>query len=365
MNTLEADIIVAVHSQTRPISRAVGSVLDHTQANIRVTVVAHNIDPEIIRTNLGHLASDPRLRLLALTDGIPSPAGPLNYGLDEAEAPFVAIMGSDDAFEPGAIDSWLSVQRSTGASTVIARIFHTGRGNDSYPPVRRRRSRNLDGAKDRLAYRSAPLGLISREKFGHLRFTAGLPSGEDLAYTTYLWFHGEAIAFDRAGPAYVGFSDAVDRVTSEPRAVADDFRFLDEILPTDWFLALSKRQRRAICIKILRVHMFDSILSRTATMPWTDAERAALSAVIERITDAAPGVLSLLSMVDREVLDTVTQKPVTTELTIKLLERRWNYKTIPAMLPRNVFLALHRQGPFRTLFAGLLVMAPGPFIERS
>jgi hypothetical protein len=94
------DHIIAVHNNRRPIARAVGSVLKHTSAPIRVSVVCHNTEQGEIRLILGELADDPRLRLLQLDDGIPSPSGPFNAGMDAATAPFTSIMGSDDELEP-------------------------------------------------------------------------------------------------------------------------------------------------------------------------------------------------------------------------------------------------------------------------
>jgi hypothetical protein len=355
---IEVDLSIAVHSTTRPIARAVASILDNNKSAIRVTVIAHNIAPELIQANLGVWALDDRVRMLTLVDGIASAAGPLNLGLSESTAPFVAVMGSDDELETGAIDSWLALLRTSGSAAIIARIFHVGRGGDAYPPVRPGRSRKLDPVKDRLAYRSAPLGLISRETFGHLRFTEGLASGEDLAYVTRMWFSGELIAFDRTGPAYIGHHDAVDRVSHVPRTVEEDFRFLDEILPSSWFLSLPLSHRRAICVKLIRLQVFDAVLARTNAAEWQDEERRALAGVVRRVLNAAPRVENLLSRADRKTLAVVLAAvPNDTRIT-DLLRRRWDYRTFAAALPRNIFYALHRQGPFRTLFAGMLVSAP-------
>ncbi|WP_309616274.1 glycosyltransferase family A protein, partial [Salinibacterium sp.] len=259
----EVDVVVAVHTVTRPIARAVDSVLAGTTAATRVTVIAHNIDPDVIAANLGDLMADRRVRLLSLHDSVPSPAGPFNLGLDRATAPFVSVMGSDDTFDPGAVDSWLSLQRRHNAGMVLARIRHDGGGSDSYPPVRLGRTQRLDGVKDRLSYRSAPLGLISRQHFGDLRFSEGLPSGEDLAFVTRMWFSGVPLAFDSTGPAYVGHHDEGDRVTSAQRDVSVDFRFLDEIYPTTWFARFTNDQRTALAAKFLRMHVFDAILARS------------------------------------------------------------------------------------------------------
>lgn len=352
------EVTVAVHSATRPIARAVASIVDHTAAPVRVNVVAHNIDPEIIRANLGTYAQHPAVRLLALSDGIHSPAGPMNMGLAASTAPFVAVMGSDDEFAPGAIDSWLALQRATGATTVLARILIGGRGNDPYPPVRRgRRTRGLDARKDRLSYRSAPLGLIDRDTFGGLRFTEGLPSGEDLAYSATLWFTGRAIAYDLTGPAYVINEDADDRVTHAPRPVPEDFAFLDAIEATPWFADLGRRDRLALAVKVLRVHFFDAVLARTKVPEGIAAHRADLLGVLDRLEGTAPGVTALLARTDRSVIDELRTTTPDPAAILHLLDARWNYRTVGALLPRNPLRVLHAQAPFRTLFAGMRAMS--------
>lgn len=360
MSTPQIDVVIPVHSATRPVDRAVKSVLDGTTTAVRVSVVAHNIDPSVIEANLGSLLSDDRVRLLPFEDGIRSPAGPMNHGLDQATAPLVAVMGSDDELAPGAIDSWVRLQSETGASTVLARIRIVGRGSDPYPPVRNgRRQRSLDARKDRLAYRSAPLGVVDRERFAELRFTEGLPSGEDLAYTATLWFTGAHIAYDMGGPAYLVHDDADDRVTFSSRAVADDFAFLDAIEETPWYPTLGRADRQALAIKVLRVHVFDAVLARVNAPEGLEPHRRDLIAVVDRLERMAPGVLRLLARVDRQVLDELQHAAPDPARILHLLDARWNYRTVGALTPRNPFFALHRQAPFRTLFAGLRSMTAG------
>lgn len=349
------DVTIAVHSATRPIARAVSSIVDHTVAPVRVNVVAHNIDPEIIRTNLGDYAGHPNVRLLPFRDGIHSPAGPMNHGLDEATAPFVSVMGSDDELAPGALDSWLAMQRATGATTVLARIHIVGRGMDPYPPVRRgRRQRRLDAVKDRLSYRSAPLGLVDRTRFATLRFTEDLPSGEDLAYSSTLWFTGKNICYDLDGPPYLVNDDVVDRVTFAPRSVADDFAFLDAIEETPWFPELRPAARTALAVKIMRVHFFDAVLARVRTEEGITAHHEDLRRVIERLREWSPNAVTLLARVDRDLVDEVFSAAPGTERILRLVEDRWKYRSPRALLPRNLLLALHRQAPLRTLAAGVL-----------
>ncbi|MGV2983048.1 glycosyltransferase [Microbacterium sp. AGC85] len=351
------DLTIAVHSATRPIARAVASVVDHTQTDVRVNVVAHNIDPGIIRANLGRYADDSRVRLLTLRDGIGSPAGPMNHGFARSDAPFLSVMGSDDELAPGAIDSWLRLQRATNAEVVLARIATPGGRIDPYPPVRNgRRTRELDGRKDRLAYRSAPVGLIDRARFGQLRFTEGLPSGEDLAYSATLWFTGSRLAYDLHGPGYVLNDDAADRVTTTPRPVAENFAFLNAIEALDWFKTCSPAVREALIVKLIRLHFFDVLRAHARAETGIVPSQADLRGVLERLEAMSPRAVRLLSRADRHVLDILRRGVDATEFSAAL-DARWHYRTLRALVPRNPLLALHRQAPLRTLGAGLRASA--------
>jgi hypothetical protein len=351
------DVVIPVHSRERPVERAAASVLDGTSAPVRVTVVAHNIDPGVIRDRLGALADDPRLRLLELRDGIPSPAGPMNLGFARATAPFVALLGSDDEFAPGAIDSWLALQRETGADAVLARIRLANGGTDPYPPVRGgRRARRLDGERDRLAYRSAPLGIVSRERFPGLRLTEGLGSGEDLAYSLTVWFTGRDLAYDLRGPAYVVNGDASDRVTSAARPLEQDFAFLDAIERLPWFATAAPAARRAIVVKLFRIHFFDALRVRLGSDDGLRANRDGFVGLAERLEGLAPGSIRLLSAADRRVLDALRAPATGAARLRELVSARQRFPAPSTMAPRNPLLALHRQAPFRTLLAGALVM---------
>lgn len=361
LKTPLVDVTIAVHSATRPVARAVASILDHTREPVRVNVVAHNIDKEIIAKNLQGYLNDDRVRLLHLVDNIASPAGPMNFGISHSTAPFIAVLGSDDELEPGAIDSWLKLQRATGADVVLARIqLDTGK-TDPYPPVRNGlRTHKLNAKKDRLFYRSAPLGLIDRNKFGSLRFTEGFSSGEDLAYSMELWQTAKNIAYDLNGPCYVINADAVDRVTSQPRPVADDFLFLDEVVNTNWFTKTTRGDRVAMALKIIRIHYFDAVLARAADDEMLDQNRAELLALLNRLETLAPGATKLLSRADRDVFDQLKSQSAGAQQILDALQRRHVYKSLPTILTRNLLFTLHRQAPFRTLFAGFKIMNSRP-----
>lgn len=342
------DVIIPVHSATRPIRRAALSVLEHTALPVRLTVVAHNIDSSTIRANLAEVAEHPDLRLIPLADGIPSPAGPMNLGLDQATAPYVSLLGSDDLLTPGALDSWYSIASATGASVVIPRIEGGRSGVLPLPPTRRARSRELDAVKDRLTYRCSPVGLISRTHYGDLRFTPGLGSGEDLAFTAELWFSGIHIAYDRAGPSYFGSEDETDRVSNAIRPVTEDFAFLDAIAAATWFQQLGRRERLAFGVKTLRLHVFDAIAGRLGKEEGISSHRVALLEVVDRIEHMAPGSAAFLSRADRAVLDELKHDAPDESRIIAFLGMRW-VAGRQALLPRNPLLAFHAQAPFLTL----------------
>lgn len=343
----DVDIVVPVHTTERPIRRTVASVVDHNACDVRVIVVAHNIDPELIRANLGEYADRPDVRLSHLADGIHSPAGPLNHGIAEGTAAYFGVLGSDDEFEPGAVDSWHALATETSADAVLARVQRSLRGPEPLP-TRRGRTRALDAVRDRLSYRCVPQGLVSRARFGHLRFSPGLASGEDQAFTTELWFTGSCLAYDRQGPAYVLNEDGDDRVTATPRPVAEDFAFLDIIAATDWYARLSPAQKRAWGVKNLRQHLMDAIAARLTSPEGFACHSDALLSVAGRIEELSPGATALLARCDRDAIDELRRPDPDTERIIAHLTRRWG-RNHAAFLPRNPLRALHRQAPWRTM----------------
>lgn len=346
------DVVIAVHSSERPIARAVSSVIAHNSVAVRVSIVAHNLDPRLIQANLGDLQSHPSLRLFHLEDGIHSPSGPFNLGIAEATAPFISIMGSDDELEPGAVDSWVAMQARSDAEIVLSRIMLPDGRVDPAPPARPRRTRDLDPVKDRLSYRSAPLGIYATRRFGHFRFPGGLKSGEDVPFVVRLWFSGARIAYDRYGPAYVVNADNEQRVTTSARPVSEDFDFLDHILNSPDLSGMTTVAREALATKLIRANLFDAVLNRSAFVD--REERETLASVARRIVEWAPGAVRVLSLLDRRVLEAIADPAVpTTELRQRAAARA-RYATVPAVLTRNPLYLLHRQAPLRTLGAGYL-----------
>ena len=351
----DVDVVIPVHDPRRPISRAVGSILDHNRAAFRVTVVCHNTPAAGIRAGLAGHADDPRLRLLELHDGIHSPTGPFNLGLDSATARFTSVMGSDDELEPGAIDSWLALADRDHAAVVVPRLRHAGGRDVPTPPVRPGRRRNLDGVKDRLSYRSAPLGLVSTQEFGAERFVAGLGSGEDVAYVTAVWFGGRPISFDRHGPAYLIHSDAGDRVTMGVKPVSADVAFMRLLVEDSRFANLSAGQRLALVIKLLRIHIFGIVTNRPSPAGWTQSDRLDLAEMTRTLLAVAPAAAGILSRADGRLLDAIQDPTASTQRLIDLGQARRHFARPGSLLPGDLRHLFSREAPLRMITASALV----------
>lgn len=295
------EVVIAVHTPERPISRAARSVLDDNGRQAVLTIVAHNIGADEIAARLDPDLR-PRVRFLEHRDGVPSPAGPFNAGMAAARGDYVSIMGSDDTLAPGAIDSWVTTAWKSGADTVITRLELAG-AKVPTPPRRPRRRPLMDPVADRVSYRSAPLGLVSVAATARLgtALAEGLPVGSDVPYVTRLWFETE-VAYDDRGPAYRIGEDAGDRVTYETRPVADSLACIPAVLDADWFATYPWQWQRAVVIKLARIHLFGAVWNRRDQSVWGATDRQTLAVVSTALDRAAPGFDAPLSRADRALL---------------------------------------------------------------
>lgn len=352
LNPPTVDLTIAVHTAARPIERAVRSVLDATDAHVRVTVAVHEIDQRLIEDKLSW--PDGRVRYLQVRDGMRSPTGPFNAGLAAAEAPWVGIMGSDDTLEPHAIDSWLALAERSGAAAIMPRVRYVNGPVVPTPPTRPGRTTGLDAVRDRLSYRSAPLGVFSRSRFGHLRFPVGVPSGEDIPFVTALWFSGAGIAYDRRGPAYLGHDDAGDRTSGIVHSVYDEFAWLRVLLDDPAYRRLAERQRASVVIKCIRINLFGAVLNRSDPTRWQGTDRPDLAEVAARLVSEGAGIHEVLSRRDRALLDAIRNVATPIGRVIELGHERRRFATPSGLLPRRLSLALHREGALRMAAATAL-----------
>jgi len=229
------DVVIANHDLRRPVTRAVASALAGRTA-VRVTVVAHHLRADDMRAALGALGDDPRVRVLEFSDGVPSPAGPMNVGIRAGSAPYVMLLGSDDYLEPGTIDRWVEAARAFGSDYLIGPQRDLNGRSLRDPLTRRGRLTALDAGRDRLAYRLALFGLIRREYLDRLgiMLSEGVATGEDIELSLALVTRGGVVSYDPSLPGYVLSDEEEDRVTTTSRPASRDLEALTRLRERPW-----------------------------------------------------------------------------------------------------------------------------------
>lgn len=365
--TPAVDVVIAVHRDTRPVERAVASVLDGglPPPYLRITVVCHDVDPAAIARRLGTLTPDGSLpagvRLLELQDGRHSAAGPFNHGIDHATGRFVSVMGSDDTVDPGTYAAWLALGDAHTSSAVVAAERTTSAGRVPTPVLRPGRSLDLDPVRDGLAYRTAPLGLVRRTEVHRLglRFTEGLPSGEDQEFSARLWFGGGRIDYARGAGDYVVHDDQADRITHIRQDLPTLFRFATELVSGSWFGRQDDRVRAALVTKILRVHVVPAVLARESGGGWTDPDRSDARQVMATLLGAAPGALTSLSLAEWAVVEALEDPTVPTE---ELVASAWAARRFGrprTLLTRGPQHLLRADAPLRWTLSSALMKLQG------
>lgn len=339
----DVDVVIAVHDPRRRVDRAVSSALT-SNAVARVIVVCHGVDPEAVEAVVA--ADDPRVEFVRFDDGVRSPAGPFNRGLELATSRFVSIMGSDDEVTPGAVDAWRRTAERDGADAVIAALRHATGARVPTPPTPR--IRRLRGARDRLAYRTAPLGLVARARLDGLRMTAGLATGEDLAFTARLWF-GTANVSRHTGPGDYLIHDGDDRVTFTPRALADELRAVQMLIADPWVDGLRATDRLALAVKLWRISVFGAVHYRAGR--WTAADRDWVVGLVGELRRFAPQAEARLSRADAALVRALADSTVPDGTVDALSQSRRHFASARALLPSRITMVLAREAPVRFMVA--------------
>ncbi|MFK5646659.1 glycosyltransferase [Ornithinimicrobium sp. LYQ121] len=327
--SVDIDVVVAVHDLDRPVGRTVLSALRGADLRgvlpsghrVRVTVVCHELASAAVRERVERGLEDAgeadlcaHVRYLEVHDGTGSPSGPFNTGLAAATGRYVSIVGSDDRFADGALAAWGTLADELGSAWLVARL-ETDRGElVPTPRTRPGRTRELDLVRDRLAYRTAPLGLLRRsvlEDLGLLPepLTPGLRTGEDVALSLRLATSGERIDYGLDLPPYlVGTGDPStpgSRTTTTPRPVADELAAHARLLDERWVLALPERARRAIAVKTLRIHVLGAVRRRPSPVDWGPGEARWVQELTRDLVTMAPDALRALHRADQQLVEAV------------------------------------------------------------
>lgn len=297
MSAVRAQIVVPVHSLDRPIRRSTESILKCRQAG--VLVVAHGVDPKSL-----DLPESERLTVVQVADEIGLPGVPFNRGLDQTSAPWVGVMGSDDWYEDGAIEAMLDHLTKDRADGIIAPLRYAGKDENEITPTTWRR-RNLRPGRDRMFFRTAPLGLFRGEimRDSAYQFNEGSPAGTDVVNGAVLWSSGFSVSYYPEDPAYVVGDDAVTRVTRVARALsvhAAEWRNL-------WFdpniRQLSGRDRKALANKMMIQHVLPLVSAWSDAERWGEGDFEWLVGTARQLVEEVPSLPGTINRAKRPVLE--------------------------------------------------------------
>jgi hypothetical protein len=349
----DVDVIIAVHDPRRNVARAVGSALTSRTVR-RVIVVCHNTPIDGISNRLGSLCDDQRVQLEGWYDGMRSPAGPFNHGLEIAKAQYTSVMGSDDELAEGAVDVWIHAASAHRAHVVIPPLRYAGGTRVATPPTRPLRTHRLDGVRDRLPYRTAPIGLVDRAQFGDLRFTEGAPTGEDLAYSARLWF-SPANRVRVRGSAEYRIHDDAERVTFSRRPLGEELEAIRALISDSWARNLGDAERESLAVKLWRIPIFGAAHYRSID-GWLPGDRTALAALCVWLLAYSPKAPALLSRADMVLLEAMTNPDSPDAMIAELSEKRRRFATPRALLTRRLGDAARREAPLRFAAATWLAL---------
>jgi hypothetical protein len=350
--TRSVDVLVPVHSAQRPVARLAESVLK-TTVPVRLIVVAHNVDPASIEAALGRHLNDDRVTVVPFSDGIPSPAGPLRFALENLESPFFMKIDSDDYLADGAIESWMNTQRRFDADIVLPTMRMAGTPRNFPTPPRRPFRTTLDPVRDRLAYRTSTMGLIRSELAHEAIPVPALETAEDLAPALRLWFTGARIVAAETRHSYMVASDAGDRVTQERRSIAAELAFVAPLIDEDFWGGLASDARLSIIAKILRVQVFGALAKRADREP-SATELEFVSGAVRSLTGLAPQVWRALSRDDSRLVHELLSDAPRGARVRDLAVRASRHVMPSGLVTARLGDSLRRDAPLRYLGASLL-----------
>ncbi|QWW20268.1 hypothetical protein I6B53_04030 [Schaalia sp. 19OD2882] len=304
------EVVIPVHREERPVERAVASVVGPAcgaPGVARAVVACHNIAPSVFADRLAPFGS--AVRIVECGDGIPSPAGPLNAGLDAVTTAWATCMGSDDHYEDGAVAAWRDHLARRDPDVLILPVLDERDGSIDVPPVRRRRLCDLDPVSDRLMYRTGPLMLVRTDllRAHRIRMTEGLRTGEDLAYSAHVWCTaGRIDLLGWHGPCYVEGDDGAERITRTPFPLAELLAPPNRLATQEWVAGLDERLRTALAIRVLRRSVIPALAAHAGSLGPDLVDEGARAAA--RWTRLAPRACTALSPAEVGVLDALARR---------------------------------------------------------
>ncbi len=338
-------VVIPVHTPDRPIRTAVESVIGQNAPGTDVVVVCHNTSLTSIRQRLVGLDAE-RYSLLELQDGIPSPAGPLNLGVESVTSDYVTVLGSDDVYEPHVFDFWRKELAECSPDLLVGQFKVEGVGRVLAPAPRVGRFRRLDAAKDLLYTRTPQLAVLFRSDLVRHRdypgFMPAARNGEDIALSAFLWSVSTSTAYSRCRDGFLVGNSANDRVTAAPLSVTELLKPVLFTLEQPWIAGLENSQRVALALKLTTNHVLSILRSRERSAAISDGDLAHYRDVLTRLERLSPGYGGRLTRRDYGLVSAILMGKRD-----RLLEWLEDSRPLPRYLPQQLRYMFSPSGVIR------------------
>ena len=190
-------IIIPIFNGGKYLKECIDGVLAQDHSNIEVILVDDGSTDSTSDICRAYALQDARVRFIQQENGGVSKAR--NTGLDAANGDWIMFVDADDIVSEEICSTLLSLAKSEDADISIGDVIKF-RGAEPKPQNRERGDRYMNGAEylQMLAYRETscyPVGcLYSRTILCGIRFTEGVPFGEDLDFLLRCIHDDETIA---------------------------------------------------------------------------------------------------------------------------------------------------------------------------
>lgn len=327
MTKLFGEIVIPVHDESRPIRRAAETVLQNPEFG--VIVIAHNISPELL-----DLPQDERLRVVELAGFAGYPGACFDLGIKEAKAEWVGIMGSDDWFEPNALSVMKQRALKDKADIVITPQRQETQFRNAIRPLTLR-TKGLQAARDRMFYRTAPLGIYKREILKNPRYEFGavFPQGSDMRVSAALWNDGLKVSYYWNDPAYIVGRGAKTRVTFTPRPLAVSGAPYLALFDEDSIKYADQATKRAFAVKMVRIHVMSAAILRPQKDNWNAEDLAWLSNYLKELKRYDAGFEKALSLKELRIVKALQKQDV--DALVKAVAAREKRNPFLSMLTKN------------------------------
>ncbi|WP_286737996.1 glycosyltransferase [Kocuria sp. UBA1838] len=354
------DIVIPVHSTSRPLQRAVSSALRAAPGaalgQCRVTAVAHHLTAEQVHSMLS-VEQRAVVDVIESEDRGSTAAVPRNEALRRTSARYISFLDSDDTLDPGAVTRWLGIAERRGSDLVMPFQHHENPRVDITPIVRPLRRSDLDPVKDRLGYRSTAFGLIrmSAVRRTGARFDESARTGEDQSFVMALYAGAHRIDLAPGLPGVLMHADGTDRVSRQLLPIRETVAAALDLGREPWFAGVPDELKRSYILKYIRVNFFPALEHAVRSGTWDAHYARSANAVFGELTQYAPHVTDQLSRADLRVARLLSPGAGERELLAALAERR-RYTTPGALLTERWTRVLGRQAPLRVIAASAVQM---------